>query len=67
MHWNQPRPIDHLAVRRALHSVVAHVGGVMPGSAQEFDCLGRDPRVSEEPHYRPAGIGWTWSSAIAAA
>jgi len=35
--------------------------------AQEIDDLGRDPRVGEEPYYLPAGMGWTWSSAIAAA
>lgn len=40
---------------------------VMAAAAQEFDGLGRDPRVREEPHYFAAGMGWTWSSAIAAA
>jgi hypothetical protein len=40
---------------------------VMAGLAEEIDSLGRDPRVREEAHYLPAGIGWIWSSAITAA
>ena len=41
----------------ALHCELADVNRIMAVPAQEFDGLGRDPRVREEPHHFPAGIG----------
>jgi hypothetical protein len=54
-------------VRGALDRKFADMNCVMAVPAQEFDGLGRNPRVREEAHYLPAGIGWTGSSAITAA
>ncbi len=44
-------------VAGALHCELADVNRIMAVPAQEFDGLGRDPRVREEPHHFPAGIG----------
>src|SRR6266571_4279168 len=63
----RPRLLGQQPVRGALHRQLADMNRVMAAPAQEFDGLGRDPRVREEPHHFPAGIGWTWSSAMAAA